>query len=91
MPDAVNALVDREDRADGEQDESDDEGVEVTLGAEAELVLLGLLAPCTVAADEEQDLIARVGDRVNGLGEQRGGPGDDEGDELRQRDAEVRG
>ena len=41
-------------------------------------------------AEEQQPLVAGVGDRVDRLGEHRRRPGDSEGDELRDRDAEVR-
>ena len=90
MHDPMDALVDREHGAHGEQHERDDERVEVALCAEPELVLFGLLSLRPVAADEEQRLVAGVGDRVDGLGQQRGGSGNDEGDELRDGDAEVR-
>ena len=51
-------------RADGEQHHRDDEGVEVALPAVAERVLGRPGAPRAAAADEQQPLVARVGDRV---------------------------
>jgi hypothetical protein len=91
VADPVDALVDREQRADGEQDQRDDEGVEVALGAEAELMLLGLLAAGPRPAEQQQGLVPGVGYRVRGLSQQRRRAGDDEGGELDRRDAQVGG
>ena len=77
-------------RSDAEQHERDDERVKIAFGTEPELVLFGLLAPRSVAPDEEERLVPGVGYRVHCLRQQRGGSGDDEGDELSGRDAEVR-
>ena len=89
--DLVDALVDGEQAADGEQHDRDHEGVEVPLPAVPERVLLGPRAPRPVAAEQQQHLVAAVGDRVHGLGEHRRGAGDRERDELRRRDAQVGG
>jgi hypothetical protein len=86
----VDALVDREHGADSEQDERDDECVEVAFRAIPELVLFGLFSLGAAAPDQEQRLVPGVGDRVNGLGQQRSGSGDGEGDELDDGDREVR-
>jgi hypothetical protein len=86
----MDALVDREDGANGEQDQRNDEGIEVALCAEPELVLFRLLSLCPIAADQEQRLVPGVGDRVDGLGQQRRGSGNDERDKLGGGYAEVR-
>jgi hypothetical protein len=86
----VDALIDREHAADGEQDDGHHERVHVTLAPVAERVLLigDLLRAPT--ADEQQQLVACVGDRVHALGEHRGRAGEEEGDELGHRDTGVR-
>ncbi len=86
----VDALVDREQAADREQDDRDDERVDVALAAVAERVLLVGCAPRPATAEQQQQLVARVGDRVDRLGEHRGRARDEPRDELRQRDAHVR-
>jgi hypothetical protein len=53
-------------------------------------VFLGLLAPGTLAPDQQQQLVTRVRDRVRRLGQQRGRAGDGERNELDRRDAQVR-
>src|SRR3954447_24043775 len=85
----VHALVDGEQAADSEQHDRDQEAVYVPVAAEAERVLGGGRPLRPLAADEEQHLVAGVGDRVDRLGEHRRRPGHDPGDELGQRDAEV--
>jgi hypothetical protein len=87
----VNALVEREDRAAGEEHDRNHERVEVPLAAEPEWVLLGLRLGRPAPPQQEQGLIGAVGDGVHGLGQHRGRPGDGERDELRGRDAQVRG
>ena len=59
------ALVEREQAADGEEHDRDEEGVDVALAAVAEGVLRrgGALGP--LAADEQQRLVAGVGERVD--------------------------
>jgi hypothetical protein len=85
------AFVDGEDRADGEQHDRDHEPVEVPLTAEAERVLLGRRPVGPPAPDQQQHLVAGIGDRVHRLGQHRRGPAHQEGDELDYRDAEVGG
>jgi len=70
-PDPLDALVEGEQRAHGKQHQGDDERVEVPLGPEAELMFLGLLLQGTVPAEQQQRLVARVGHRMRGLGQQR--------------------
>ena len=60
-------------------------------GAEAERMLLRRGPGGPAASHEQQDLITGVRDRVHGLGQHRGGPGEQEGRELDQGDAEVGG
>ena len=72
----LDALVQREHRAEREQHERDDERPEVALGAEAERVLRGGRLAAALAAEEQQALVAGVGDRVDRLGEHRRRAGD---------------
>src|SRR5207245_3070082 len=67
----------------------DDEGPEVTLLAEPEGVFGRGASPSAPAAEEEEGLVAGVGHRVDGLGEEGRRAGDGEAGELRDRDAEV--
>ena len=90
VDDLVDALVHREHRAHGEQHHGDHERVEVPLPAEPERVLLGLLALRPAAAEQQQRLVAAVGQRVHRLGQHRGRAGDGERDQLDHRDAQVR-
>jgi hypothetical protein len=53
-------------------------------------VLLGLLPQGTPTAEQQQRLVARVGYRVSGLGQQRCGSREEERRELRRGDAQVR-
>lgn len=69
--DLLVALVDGEHAADGEEDDGDEEGVDVALAAVAEGVLRGRLALGLLAAEEEQALVAGVGEGVHGLREHR--------------------
>jgi hypothetical protein len=90
IQDLLDALVDREQAADGEQDDGHQERVDVALSAVAEGVrrvrpLLRLPAP-----EEQKQLVAAVCHRVDGLGEHGRRPGERPGDELRQRDPHVR-
>jgi hypothetical protein len=84
------ALVDREQPPEREEHERDDEGPEVALAPEAEGVGVGGLAPGRGAAPEQECLVARVGDRVQGLGQHRGGARERVADPLGQGDAQVR-
>ena len=63
--------------------------VDVALAAVAERVLRGRVLAGLAAAEQQQQLVAGVGDRVDRLGEHRGGRGQRERQELRQRDARV--
>ena len=81
----VDPLVDREQRTQGEQDHGHDEGPEVALACVPERVLLGRGASGTTSAQQQQRLVARVGHRVDRLGQQRGRPRDREAHELRDR------
>jgi hypothetical protein len=86
----VPALVEREQAADQEQDDRDDEPVDVPPTAVAEVVLVvgALLRP--LVADQEQDLVAGVGDGVDRLGQHRRRARERERHELRDRDPQVR-
>ncbi len=72
----LDPLVHGEQATEGEQHERDDERPEVALGAEAERVLLRGCLPGTLAAEEQQTLVAGVGDRVDRLGQHRRRAGD---------------
>jgi len=85
----VDAFVDGEEATHAEQNEGHDEAPEEPLAAEAEGVLLGRLAPGPAAAEEQQALVAGVGDRVDPFGQHRRRAGDGEGHELGQGDPEV--
>ena len=89
VADLLDALVEGEQAAHREQHEGDDEGPEVALAAVAERVLAvgGLARP--LAAEQQQRLVAGVGERVDGLGEQARRRRDQEADELGDGDAEV--
>ena len=88
--DLLVALVEREHAADREEDDGDEEGVDVALPAVAEGVLLvGGLAGL-LAAEEQQRLVAGVGEGVHAFGEHRGRAAEREGHELRRGDGEVR-
>lgn len=87
--DLLVALVDGEHAADGEEDDGDEEGVDVALAAVAEGVLGGGFALGLLAADEEEGLVAGVGEGVDAFGEHRGGAAEGERHEFRCRDGEV--
>ena len=88
--DALDAFVARERAADDEQHHGNKERVEVTLSPEAKWVLLCPGTPRPGAAEQQQDLITGVGDRVNGFRQERRGAGDGERGELTGRYAQVR-
>ena len=71
VPDLLDALEDGEGAAQAEQHQRHDEGPEVALAAVPEGVGLVGLPPGPVAAEQEQALVAGVGDRVDRLGQHR--------------------
>ena len=85
VPDLLDALEDGERPAEAEQHQRHDEGPEVPLAAVAERVRLVGLPPGPVAAEQEQALVAGVGDRVDRLGQHRRRARDHEADELGDR------
>lgn len=87
--DLLVALVEGEHAADGEEHDGDEEGVDVALAAEAEGVLRGGFALGALAAQEQQALVAGVGEGVHGLGEHRRRSAEEERHEFRHRDREV--
>ncbi|MDH6550867.1 hypothetical protein M2162_004964 [Streptomyces sp. SAI-041] len=87
--DLLVALVDGEHAADREEHDGHQEGVDVALAAVAEGVLRGGLALGLLAAEEQQELVSGVGERVHALGEHRGRAAERERHELRCRDREV--
>ena len=86
----VDALVDREEAADREQDDRHDERVDVALAAVAERVLAVGRFLRLAAAEQQQQLVAGVGEGVDALGEHRGRAREEPRDELGQGDAHVR-
>ena len=89
MRELVDALGEREQRAEGEEHEGDDERPEVALHPEAERVLVGGRALAASPPEEQQALVPGVGDRVDRLREHRRRSGQRERHELRDRDPEV--
>jgi hypothetical protein len=89
MHDALDALVAGEHCADDEQHHGNQERVKVTLSPETEWVLLCLGALRPGSTEQQQDLIAGVGDRVDALRQERRRAGDRESDELGDRYAQV--
>ena len=73
-----------------EQDDRDDERGHEPLAAVAERVLAVRASLRLASAEHEQQLVAGVGDRVDRLGEHRRGSGEQPGDDLRERDAQIR-
>ena len=75
-----------------EENDRDDERVDVSFAAVAERMsgLSALRWPCLPSAEQQQQLVAAVGDRVDRLGEHRCGSGQRPRDELCERDAHVR-
>ena len=87
----LDALVEREDAADREQDDRDDEGVDVALAPVAEGVLLVGL-PLRLAAAEQQQQPGCRSRRASARPRRASTlePGEEPGDELGDGDAEVR-
>ena len=82
-------LDDGEGRSQGEQDDGHHEAPEVALPAEAERVRLGggVLGPAI--PQQQQELVAGVGQRVHALGQHRRRTGEGEAHELGHGDAQV--
>ena len=89
MPELQDPLVQREQTTHREQYECDGERPEVALTAVPVRVHRRLVALRAVAAEEQESLISRVGERVHALGEHARGAGEGEADELGDRDSEV--
>ena len=69
--DLLPRLVQREEAADAEQHDRDDEGVNVAFAAVAEGVFRAGCPLGALAADQQQDLVAGVRERVDGLRQHR--------------------
>jgi len=87
--DLVEALVQGEHPAEQEDDDRDEERVQVAVAAVAERVRRTGRAGGLAAADQQQDLVGRVGGGVHALGQHRAGAGEGERDELAGRDPQV--
>ena len=89
MRELLDSLVQGEESTHGKENESDDEGPEVSLSSVTELELaIGPLFGA-LRAENEQCLVAGVGQRVAGFGEKSGGTCQSEADELRDSDTQV--
>jgi hypothetical protein len=89
LTDLLDPLEQGEQPAEGEQDEGHHERPEVPLPAVAEGVLgRGRLAG-PGPAEEQEPLVPGVGEGVDGLGQHRRRPGDDEAHQLGERDRQV--
>ena len=85
----LDALVQGEHAAHREQHHRHRERPEVSLSPVAERVLRCCRLAGTLAAEEQQQLVAGVGSRVDRLGQQARRPGDQETDELADRNPQV--
>jgi hypothetical protein len=85
----VPAFVDRENAAE-EDEQRNDEREEVDLASVAERMPLVGGSRCPPDADQEQDLVDRINQRMNALGEHRGATADEAATELGDRDRQVR-
>ena len=90
MHQLVDTFVDRESRAEQEDDDRHDEGPKVGLLAVAEGMRLGRRTRRALQAEEEQHLIAAVGGRVKRFGQHGRRASSEEADELGDGDAEIR-
>src|SRR5439155_24885657 len=90
VPDLLDALIEREQPARGEQHQGNEETEDVTLAAVAERVLRGGAPARRAGTEEQQTLVAGVHDGVHALGKHRRRSGDRERDELDERNAEIR-
>ena len=84
-------LIQCEEAADAEEHDRDDEGVDVALAAVAEGVLGAGCPLGALAADQQQQLVAGVRERVDGLGQHGRGQRQQVGDELQDGDGQVCG
>ncbi len=84
-----HALVDSEQTAEAEEHQRHHERPEVPFASMAERPILSRLTSGEAGAEQQQRLVAAVGDGVDGLGEHRGGTGEQETHELGDSDAEV--
>ena len=89
--DVLDAVVDRERAADREEHQRDDERPEVLLARAAEGKAIVGGARREAHADEEEALVAGVGDAVHGLGERRRRARHERRAELARRDRHVAG
>lgn len=87
--DLLVALVDREHAADREEDDGDEERVDVALAPVAEGVLRSGFALRLLAAEQQESLVARVGERVDALREHRRRTTEEERYEFGHGDREV--
>ena len=89
MQQLLDALEQGEHRAQGEQHDRDHERPEVPLAAVAERVGGGGIPARAAVAEQQQELVAGVGQGVHALGQHRRRPGEGEADELGHGDAQV--
>ena len=89
MQDLLDALVDAEAAAEGEDAQRHHERPEVGLGPVAERVVVVGRARRAAHADEQEDLVGGVGQRVARLGQHRARAREAGGDELEDGDGEV--
>ena len=88
--DLGDAVAAREHRAGHEHRDRRDEGPQEALLPVAEGLPFARLAPAERDRGQQEDLVGGVGERVGGLGEERGRPADQAAPELRDRDQRVR-
>jgi len=86
----VVRLVQGEEPAHAEQHDRDQERVDIALRTEAERMLAGRSPARPLVPEQEQALVAAVGERVDGLGEHRSRSRQSPRDHLRDRHPEVR-
>ena len=89
MGQLVHALVDRKHAADAEQQDRHQERPEVQRAAPAQRKLVRGRALGLADAQQQQPLVAAVGQRMHRLGQHRAGAGDEGGHQLGQEDGEV--
>src|SRR5438270_1050911 len=91
MSNVDDAFIHRHAGAEREHEHGDDEAPEIELAAVTERVQLVGGAFRLTAAPHQQQLVDRIYHAVNALGQHRRGTGDRGCDELRYRNAKVRG